>query len=65
MYHVGVAAEMQYSQNGSGTSSSIALAALNTYFGYDADIKILPKDYVKNEEILAAISNDLLAGYPV
>lgn len=65
MFHVGVAANMHYSSAGSGANSQSALAALKTYFGYDASIKISPKDYIQNEDILMTIAQDLQAGYPV
>ena len=65
MYHVGVAAEMDYTVEGSGAVSSIALAALTKYFGYDKAINVLPKDFMTEEQILQAIATDLQAGCPV
>ena len=65
MYHVGVAAEMDYTVEGSGAVSSIALAALTKYFGYDKAIHVLPKDFMKEENLLQAIATDLQAGRPV
>ena len=65
MYHVGVAANMEYDPNGSGAVSSIALANMGTYFGYDKGIQTLPKDYMKEEDILNAIVADLEIGHPV
>ena len=44
MYHVGVAADMDYTLDASGAVSSIALAALTEYFGYDKAINVLTKD---------------------
>ena len=65
MYHVGVAADMDYDPDGSGAASSIALANMGTYFGYDKGIQTLPKDYMTEEEILSAIAADLEIGHPV
>ena len=65
MYHVGVAAEMDYTVEGSGAVSSIALAALTEHFGYDKAINVLPKDFMKEENLLQAIATDLQAGRPV
>ena len=65
MYHVGVAADMDYDPDGSGAASSIALANLGTYFDYDKGIQTLPKDYMKEEDILNAIVADLEVGHPV
>ena len=65
MYHVGVAAEMDYTVEASGAVSSKALAALTEYFGYDKAIHVLPKDFMKEEDLLQAIVIDLQAGRPV
>ena len=65
MYHVGVAAEMDYTVEGSGAVSSIALAALTKYFGYDKAINVLPKDFMTEDGLLQAIATDLQAGRPV
>ena len=65
MYHVGVAANMDYGPESSGAVSSQALAGLSTYFGYDKGIRTLPKDYMNEEDILAAIVADLEIGHPV
>lgn len=65
MYHVGVAAEMDYTVEGSGAVSSIALAAITKYFGYDKAINVLPKDFMTEDGILQAIATDLQAGRPV
>ena len=65
MHHVGVAADMDYTVDGSGAVSSIALAAITKYFGYDKAINVLPKDFMKEESLLQAIATDLQAGRPV
>ena len=65
MHHVGVAADMDYTVDGSGAVSSIALAAITKYFGYDKAINVLPKDFMKEESLLQAIATDLQVGRPV
>ena len=65
MFHVGVAANMDYTADGSGAVSSIALAAITEYFGYDKAINVLPKDFTKEDHLLQSIANDLQAGRPV
>ena len=65
MHHVGVAADMDYTVDGSGAVSSIALAAITKYFGYDKAIHVLPKDFMKEESLLQAIATDLQVGRPV
>lgn len=65
MYHVGVAADMDYTVEGSGTASFIALTALTEYFDYDKAINTLPKDYMKQEVVLQTIASDLQDGRPV
>ena len=65
VYHVGVAANMDYTPDGSGAVSSIALAAITEYFGYDKAINVLPKDFMKEENILQSIASDLQVGRPV
>ena len=65
MFHAGVAAEMDYTVEGSGAVSSIALAALTEYFGYDKAINVLPKDFMTEDGLLQAIATDLQAGRPV
>ena len=65
MHHVGVAADMDYTVDGSGAVSSIALAAITEYFGYNKAINVLPKDFLKEETTLQTIASDLQAGRPV
>ena len=65
MFHAGVAADMDYTVDGSGAVSSIALAAMTEYFGYNKSINILPKDFMKEEDILQEVASDLQAGRPV
>ena len=65
MHHVGVAANMDYTVDGSGAVSSIALAAITEYFGYNKAINVLPKDFLKEETTLQTVASDLQAGRPV
>ena len=65
MFHAGVAADMDYTVDGSGAVSSVALAAMTEYFGYNKSINILPKDFMKEEDILQEVASDLQAGRPV
>ena len=65
IHHVGVAANMDYTVDGSGAVSSIALVGLTNYFGYDKAINVLPKDFMKEEDILQEVASDLQAGRPV
>lgn len=65
MFHAGVAADMDYTVDGSGAVSSIALAGLTNYFGYDKAINVLPKDFMQEQQLLQAIASDLQVGQPV
>ena len=65
MFHAGVAADMDYTVDGSGAVSSIALAAMTEYFGYNKAINVLPKDFMKEEDLLHVIATDLQARRPV
>ena len=65
LHHVGVAADMDYTPDGSGAISNYAMAAMTQYFDYDKAINLLPKDYLKEETVLQAIASDLQTGRPV
>ncbi len=68
MYHCGVACEMNYgtsSEGGSGANTSLMAQALNTYFGYDAGIITLPKDYMDADVMLDKMAADLQAGHTI
>lgn len=65
MYHVGVAADMDYDPDGSGAISSAALAAITEYFGYNKSIHVLPKDFMKEATVLQTVASDLQEGRPV
>lgn len=77
MYHCGVAVEMSYGVNGSGsyvikdpwagyTYNQTVEHALPTYFGYDAAIKGLKRvDYPFEEQWKAILKAELDAGRPI
>ncbi len=68
MSHMGIACDMNYDTNtngGSGAVSNSALQALIRYFDYDAAIRVLPKDYMDESEMLGIIAQDLQAGHPI
>lgn len=68
MSHVGIACDMEYNTSvsgGSGAVSSTMLSALIHHFGYDAGIRILPKNYMNENEMLSRIAQDLQAGHPI
>ena len=65
MSHVGIAMEMDYTPAMSAVGINDAMIGLITYFGYDKDIRVLPKYYMPEDEILRTISVELEAGRPV
>lgn len=65
MYHVGVACNMSYSPSASGAVSQASLRAMHKYFGYDAGLTPLLKDYMSEDKILTAIAADLQQGLPI
>lgn len=65
MSHVGIAMEMDYTPTMSAVGINDAMIGLMTCFGYDKDIRALPKYYMPEDEILRTISVELQAGRPV
>lgn len=65
MYHLGVACNMDYSSSASGAGMGTSMAALINYFDYDAGIKVLKKDYMDEDDIMAEIAADLEASRPI
>ena len=65
MYHVGVAANMDYNPNGSAASPTNILINISNYFGYDKGVKAWPKDFMAEDDVLSAVANDLSLGNPV
>ena len=65
MFHCGVATEMSYTANASGTYSYKAAEALATYFGYPQNVQSLNRDYRPYDEWITLIKNEIDAGRPV
>ncbi len=68
MSHVGISCEMLYdisANGGSGATDEYMMAALTKYFGYDKGMRRLYKDFMKEEDMLALIAQDLQAGRPI
>ena len=65
VYHVGVACNMSYSPSASGAVSQLSLQAMHKYFGYDAGLTPLLKDYMSEDKILTAMAADLKQGLPI
>lgn len=65
MRQCGAAVDMSYSYWGSGAYDNRAQAALRTYFGYSADLKMEWRDYCMQKEWNNMIYTELAAGRPV
>lgn len=65
MYHCGVSANMLYNKDGSGTHSYKACTALKKFFGYDAKIGCLHRDYFNEEEWMNIIYSELSDACPI
>lgn len=65
LFHLGVSMDMGYAPGGSGTLSTSAMDALTTYFGYDAGILTLLKDYLTEKQMLDQMYAELLTGRPI
>jgi len=65
MYHMGVATEMGYTSNGSGTQTELAAQALYKYFGYDKSMRALRPDYIGFNTFGQKVLGELQAGRPV
>lgn len=65
MYNCGVASDMDYGVNSSGTQSKKMVNALIDHFGYDKGVRVLTKDYIPEDSILNWVATDLKAGRPV
>ena len=65
MYHCGVAIGVSYGISGSSGTDNSVLRGLFTYFGYDHNIRMLPKDYHAVEYIAGELRDELRAGRPV
>lgn len=65
MYHMGVATDMQYSSNGSGTQTELAAQALYKYFGYDTSMEAVRPDFCGFDYFAERMLDELQAGRPV
>ncbi|WP_455584684.1 C10 family peptidase [Bacteroides sp.] len=65
MYHAGVATDMIYTSNGSGTGAWAVANALKTYFRYNPGIEIARKVIYTDDEWFALMKNELDNGRPV
>lgn len=68
MSYTGIACDMEYNTSANGGSATIShkmMIALIRHFGYDTGIRVLPKDYMDENEMLNLIAQDLQAGHPV
>ncbi len=68
MSHTGIACDMEYNTSAKGGSATIShkmMTALIRHFGYDTGIRVLPKDYMDENEMLNLIAQDLQAGHPI
>lgn len=63
--HCGIACEMNYGPENSGANSKRMVRALIENFGYDKGVRTLWEDYMSEESVLQAVSEDLQAGHPV
>ncbi|MCR5050782.1 MAG: C10 family peptidase [Paludibacteraceae bacterium] len=65
MYSCGVAVDMNYGENGSGAQTQKVPAALNKYFGYDANYQRIRKDMYSPDSLNSIIAAELVAKRPV
>lgn len=65
MYDAGVSVEMEYATDGSGAWSEYVSYALVNFFGYDAGVKHLFRDYYTDSEWEEILYAELAAGRPV
>lgn len=65
MYSCGVAVNMSYGPNSSGSNYELASNALVSYFGYDKGIRDLSRMYFGIEDRTNLIYDELAAGRPV
>ena len=65
MLHCGVAANMEYATDGSGTQMSDALSGLHTNFGFDENVRLLSRYGATEKEWMNVIFTELSAGRPI
>lgn len=64
-YHFGIAVEMIYAEEGSGTYTMLVPGALRDHFGYDTATTMRKRNYYSSSEWLYLIKEELDAGRPV
>ena len=65
MYHAGVASDMRYGTDGSGTNLERVTEGLITHFGYDKNIRFLQQRWYDKENWERRVKAQLAAGLPV
>jgi hypothetical protein len=65
LYHVGVAVQMDYSSQGSGSSTETISIALKQYFKYSNSVNHKYRHYFNNTTWKYMLKNDLNNGYPL
>ena len=66
LFHCGVATEMDYGVDGSGTYTSFAESAFQLYFGYDPyTVQLRNRNSYSDEDWIAYLKADLDDGFPV
>lgn len=65
MFDCGVAIEMDYDPNGSGTTTSNTAKAFIDNFNYDKGLRFLDRKYYTNEEWTALVKSELDASRPI
>lgn len=65
MYHLGVATDMQWSADNSGTPNIFAAYALINYFGYNKNLYVEYRDFMSQGAWKALVLEELYAGRPL
>lgn len=65
MSDIGIASDMSYGSDASGTQSEKAAQAMYMYFGYDAAMESIWADYLGNQEFAQQMYNELSNNRPV
>lgn len=65
VYHVGVASNMNYSSEGSGATSAVAISRMADFFDYDAGMSTISVNYDGAQALEDGVYNELCQGRPV
>lgn len=65
IYHCGVSVWMDYSSSFSGSNEYYAKSALVDFFGYDEEIKLMPRNKYSDEEWSRIMREQLDQGWPM